>query len=176
MRNRLIPIWCHTLHKMAWVKSIKNSTQYTKEEIDGIEKINKLFFILAEEERSKWEQNLQENLLKIPQGIPESKSSVKNLSPKQKRFREQLEVARDMDLESVVEQYVDLKRSGAYRLVGICPFHNDKTPSFTIFKTDDHFYCFGCQEYGDVIKFIRLVENLTFKQAVKTLYRFSQQN
>ncbi len=79
-------------------------------------------------------------------------------------------------MESVVENYVDLKVSGAYRKVGLCPLHDEKTPSFTIFKTDDHFYCFGCREYGDVIKFIKLVENLNFKQAVKTLWRFSQES
>jgi len=154
--------------------------QYTEEELDELSRIDDEFLSFSRAEEISWRKRLREELPKTPQGwleiFPEAKHLVKPVSRKQKKFREQLEIARDVDLESVVEQYVDLKRSGAYRLVGLCPFHDEKTPSFTIFKNDDHFYCFGCREYGDVIKFIRLVENLTFKQAVKTLWRFSQQN
>ena len=175
-RNRLISIWCRTLYKMAWIKSIKESKLYTKEEIDQIERINKIYFLLLEQERVKWQADLKENLLKIPQGQPAAKHLVKPVSRKQKKFNEQLEIAREVDLESVVEQYVDLRRSGEYRMVGLCPFHSEKTPSFFVYTNDNHFYCFGCQEFGDVIKFIRLVENLTFKQAVNTLYRFSQES
>ena len=161
---------------MAWIKSIKESKLYTKEEIDQIERINKIYFLLLEQERVKWQADLKENLLKIPQGQPAAKHLVKSVSRKQKKFNEQLEIAREVDLESVVEQYVDLRRSGGYRMVGLCPFHREKTPSFFVYTNDNHFYCFGCQEFGDVIKFIRLVENLTFKQSVKTLYRFSQES
>ncbi|MDP4011961.1 MAG: CHC2 zinc finger domain-containing protein [Candidatus Roizmanbacteria bacterium] len=161
---------------MAWIKSIKESKLYTKEEVDQIERINKIYFLLLEQERVKWQADLKENLLKIPQERPEAKHLVKSMSRKQKKFNEQLEIARGVDLESVVEQYVGLRRSSEYRMVGLCPFHSEKTPSFFVYTDDNHYYCFGCCKYGDVIKFIRLVENLTFKQSVRTLYRFSQES
>ena len=88
----------------------------------------------------------------------------------------QLEVAREVNLEEVVGEYVKLRRSGMYRLAGLCPFHSEKTPSFVVYTNDDHYYCFGCHEYGDVITFIRKLEKLTFKQAVRVLYKHSQQH
>lgn len=179
-QNELIKIWKCFSDIPGWLRLLWLTGQYTEEELDGLDRIDDEFLSLSREEEIGWRKQLRKELPKTPQGwleiFPEAKRLVKPMSRKQKKFREQLEIARSVDLTSVVENYVDLKVSGAYRLVGLCPLHDEKTPSFTIFKTDDHFYCFSCREYGDVIKFIRLVENLTFKQAVKTLYRFSQQN
>jgi DNA primase len=179
-QNELIKIWKCFSDIPAWLRLLWLTEQYTEEELDEMGRIDDEFNKLEKEERVEWHKWLRKELPKTPQGwlevFPEAKHLVKPMSRKQKKFREQLEIARGVDLESVVEQYVDLRRSGAYRKVGLCPFHNDKTPSFTIFQTDEHFYCFGCREYGDVIKFIRLVEDLTFKQAVRTLYRFSQES
>ncbi len=72
------------------------------------------------------------------------------------------------DLETVMAPYVDLKRRGK-NLVGLCPFHNEKTPSFTVYPENGSFYCFGCGAGGDVFSFVRLIENLDYIEAVKLL-------
>ena len=72
------------------------------------------------------------------------------------------------DIESVVGGYVRLKRRGK-NLTGLCPFHNEKTPSFTVYPENQSFYCFGCGVGGDVITFIRRAENLDYIEAVKLL-------
>lgn len=72
------------------------------------------------------------------------------------------------DIESVISGYVDLKRRGK-NLVGLCPFHNEKTPSFTVYPETESYYCFGCGAGGEVINFIRNIENLDFTDAVKLL-------
>ncbi len=72
------------------------------------------------------------------------------------------------DLETVMAPYVNLKRRGK-NLVGLCPFHNEKTPSFTVYPENGSFYCFGCGAGGDVFSFVRLIENLDYIEAVKLL-------
>ncbi len=72
------------------------------------------------------------------------------------------------DIEQTISMYVPLKRRGK-NLVGLCPFHNEKTPSFTVYPDSQSFYCFGCGAGGEVIGFIRRAENLDFYEAVKYL-------
>ena len=72
------------------------------------------------------------------------------------------------DIESVVSSYVSLKRRGRYS-VGLCPFHGEKTPSFTLYPDTSSFYCFGCGAAGDAITFIKRIENLDYIDAVKFL-------
>lgn len=72
------------------------------------------------------------------------------------------------EIESVVSSYVNLKRQGSLR-VGLCPFHNEKTPSFTVYTENGSYYCFGCNAGGDVITFIRSIEHLDYLEAVKFL-------
>ena len=72
------------------------------------------------------------------------------------------------DIEDVISTYVTLKRRGA-TLVGLCPFHNEKTPSFTVYPATQSFYCFGCDAGGDAITFLKKIENLDYLDAVKTL-------
>ncbi len=72
------------------------------------------------------------------------------------------------DIVDVVSTYVNLKRSGR-NMVGLCPFHGEKTPSFNVYPNNGSFYCFGCGTGGDVITFIRMIENLDYIDAVKFL-------
>lgn len=72
------------------------------------------------------------------------------------------------DIEDVISTYVTLKRRGA-TLVGLCPFHNEKTPSFTVYPATQSFYCFGCGAGGDAITFVKKIENLDYLDAVKAL-------
>ncbi|SDW37357.1 DNA primase [Tepidimicrobium xylanilyticum] len=71
-----------------------------------------------------------------------------------------------VDLIDVVSKYIQLKKTGS-NYVGLCPFHNEKTPSFTISESKQLFHCFGCGEGGDVISFIMKIENLSFVEAVR---------
>lgn len=72
------------------------------------------------------------------------------------------------EIESAISQYVNLKRRGK-NLVGLCPFHSEKTPSFTVYPENGSFYCFGCGVGGDVITFTGLIENLDYIESVKLL-------
>ena len=76
------------------------------------------------------------------------------------------DLRRRADIESTVSSYVSLKRKGKI-LTGLCPFHNEKTPSFTVYPETQSYYCFGCGNGGDVITFIRNIENLDYMEAVK---------
>ncbi len=72
------------------------------------------------------------------------------------------------DIEQVISSYVQLRRRGK-NLVGLCPFHNEKTPSFTVYPENQSYFCFGCGAGGEAINFIMRAENLDFTEAVKFL-------
>lgn len=72
------------------------------------------------------------------------------------------------DIEHVVSSYITLKRAGS-NLNGHCPFHSEKTPSFTVFPSTQSFYCFGCGAGGDAITFVMRMENLDYISAVRAL-------
>ena len=72
------------------------------------------------------------------------------------------------DIETAISSYVNLKRRGK-NLVGLCPFHSEKTPSFTVYPENGSFYCFGCGVGGDVVTFTGLIENLDYIESVKLL-------
>lgn len=72
------------------------------------------------------------------------------------------------DIERIVSGYVALKKKGRY-LAGLCPFHSEKSPSFYVYPQTQSFYCFGCGAGGDVITFIRRIENLDYMEAVHFL-------
>ena len=72
------------------------------------------------------------------------------------------------DIAEVISSYVNLKKSG-HNLMGLCPFHNEKSPSFSVSPENGFFHCFGCGAGGDVITFIKRIENLDYVEAVKLL-------
>ncbi len=72
------------------------------------------------------------------------------------------------DIESVISPYVALKSKGN-TMVGLCPFHNEKTPSFTVYLDTQSYYCFGCSNGGDCVTFIKNIENLDYGEAVRYL-------
>lgn len=72
------------------------------------------------------------------------------------------------DIDDVISSYVSLKRRGSTSK-GLCPFHNEKTPSFTVYHDTQSFYCFGCGAGGDAVTFIKRIENLDYLDAVKLL-------
>ena len=78
------------------------------------------------------------------------------------------EVKERNDITDVISGYVSLKRSGRISK-GLCPFHSEKTPSFTVYGDTASYYCFGCQSAGDVITFISKMENLDYVESIKFL-------
>ena len=80
------------------------------------------------------------------------------------------EIIRRNDIEQVIGSYVTLKPAGS-NMVGLCPFHSENSPSFTVFGSDDHFYCFGCGVGGDVITFTMKMENVDYPTALEMLAR-----
>lgn len=76
------------------------------------------------------------------------------------------------DIEDVISGYVTLKRAGS-NLVGLCPFHSERSPSFTVFAGTRSFYCFGCGAGGDVISFVMRAENLDYTDALRYLAKRS---
>ena len=82
-------------------------------------------------------------------------------------FVEQLKSS--VDIVNVVGEYVKLRRSGANRYMGLCPFHSEKTPSFTVHVVHQFYKCFSCGAGGDVVKFVQEKEGLSFYEALKSL-------
>jgi DNA primase len=82
-------------------------------------------------------------------------------------FKETLK--QQADIVRIVGDYVRLKKAGAQNFSGLCPFHAEKTPSFSVHATRQFFHCFGCGESGDVFTFIQKVENITFPEAVRLI-------
>jgi DNA primase len=73
-----------------------------------------------------------------------------------------------VDIVDVIESYVPLKRAGA-NLTACCPFHSEKTPSFTVSPSKQFYHCFGCGAHGSAIGFLMEYSGLTFMEAVKDL-------
>src|ERR1700743_1287941 len=82
-------------------------------------------------------------------------------------FKESLK--QQADIVRIVGDYVKLKKAGAQNFSGLCPFHNEKTASFSVHATRQFFHCFGCGGSGDVFSFIQKIENITFPEAVRAV-------
>jgi DNA primase len=80
-----------------------------------------------------------------------------------------------IQIEDIVRQYLPLRASGR-TLVGRCPFHDDRNPSFVVYPATQTFYCFGCQAHGDLLAFLVRMEHLTFPEALRVCRRLSQEH
>jgi DNA primase len=78
-------------------------------------------------------------------------------------------VRQQADIVRIVGDYIQLRKAGAQNYSGLCPFHSEKTPSFSVHATRQFFHCFGCGKSGDVFKFIQEIEKVTFGEAVRLL-------
>ena len=78
-------------------------------------------------------------------------------------------VKQQADIVRIVGDYVKLKKAGAQNFSGLCPFHKEKTPSFSVHATRQFFHCFGCGASGDVFSFVQKVENISFPEALRAL-------
>jgi DNA primase len=73
------------------------------------------------------------------------------------------------DIVRIVGDYVALKKAGAQNYSGLCPFHKEKSPSFSVHATRQFYHCFGCGVSGDVFSFVQKIENITFPEAVRAV-------
>ena len=87
------------------------------------------------------------------------------------RIREEsiAEVRDKAPIDEVVGQYVTLRKAGGSSMKGLCPFHDEKTPSFNVNVPRGTFHCFGCQEGGGVIDFLMKIDGLSFVETVERL-------
>src|SRR5271168_4487700 len=78
-------------------------------------------------------------------------------------------VKQQADIIKIIGDYVRLKKSGAQNYSGLCPFHSEKSPSFSVNATRQFYHCFGCGQSGDVFSFLQKIENLSFPEAVRAV-------
>ena len=78
-------------------------------------------------------------------------------------------VKQQADIVRIIGDYLKLRKSGAQNYTGLCPFHKEKTGSFSVNTTHSYFYCFGCHEKGDVFTFVMKMENVSFPEAVNAV-------
>src|SRR5262245_65174967 len=78
-------------------------------------------------------------------------------------------VKQQADIVRVIGDYVKLKKSGGQNYSGLCPFHNEKTPSLSVHATRQFYHCFGCGASGDVFSFVQKVENISFPESVRVV-------
>jgi len=78
-------------------------------------------------------------------------------------------VKQQADIVKIIGDYVKLRKTGAQNYTGLCPFHKEKTGSFSVNATHGYFYCFGCHEKGDVFTFVMKLENVSFPEAIRTV-------
>jgi DNA primase len=76
-------------------------------------------------------------------------------------------VKQQADIVRIVGEYIKLKKAGASNYSGLCPFHGEKTPSFSVHATRQFYHCFGCGVSGDVFSFVQKIENITFPEAIR---------
>ncbi len=78
-------------------------------------------------------------------------------------------VKQQADIVKIIGDYVRLKKAGAQNWNGLCPFHQEKSPSFSVNAAHSYFYCFGCHEKGDVFTFVMKLDNISFPEAVRAV-------
>jgi DNA primase len=76
-------------------------------------------------------------------------------------------VRQQADIVRIIGDYIQLKKAGAQNFTGLCPFHGEKTPSFSVHATRQFFHCFGCGKSGDVFKFVQEREQISFPEAIR---------
>jgi len=73
------------------------------------------------------------------------------------------------DIVRIIGEYIKLRKTGAQNYTGLCPFHKEKTGSFSVNAVKRYYYCFGCHETGDVLKFVQKMENISFPEALRAV-------
>jgi hypothetical protein len=128
----------------------------------------------------KTDQDFEELLPKamsvsVPVVLPDSETTDSEPSKHGARREEIDRLKREVPIQTVIGADVELRPSGS-TLVGLCPFHEDHRPSFTVFPSQGTFYCFGCRAHGDALTFLQKAEHLSFFQALDVLRQLQSRN
>ena len=124
------------------------------------------FFVRLQRNREDFEKLLAAAMPVPPSPATEKETPRQSANPE---LREQIDrIKADLPIAMVVERYIKLQRLGQ-NLIGLCPFHDDHKPSFTVFPKTKTFHCFACGKHGDAITFLREIEHLSFRQALDRL-------
>ena len=128
------------------------------------------FFVRLSKTRAEFETLMERALPALPEPpSPTRVSDASILRTTDNTQRHRIEcIKRERPIADVVGRYVKLSKFGN-RFTALCPFHEDRTPSFTVFPATGTFHCFGCSKHGDVITFVREIEGLGFGQALDRL-------
>ena len=142
----------------------QNKRDEIKELLRKFETHRDLYFIEA-----FIETFLMEDLLKYENRLMKLKLSLKpELKNSSGVNQEEIEIAQEYPIGKIAEQYLDLEKVGG-KYKALCPFHNEKTPSFHLFTDSNRYYCFGCNESGNVINLTMALFGINFVDAVKML-------
>ena len=132
------------------------------------------FWLRCEGEYYKkwWDENVAKTELEALNMFPEAKEIVdaKYSNKTGGGFTQQeLENAKHKPIVGVVSSFMELRQSTSNRFTGKCPFHNEKTGSFTVYLDTNSYHCFGCNESGDVMDFVQKTQGISLVEAVKQL-------
>jgi DNA primase len=134
------------------------------------------FFVRLARTREDFEKLLEAAMPVPPVPAPVAGDNAFRAQPMDPAVRERIDrIKGEVLIATLVERYLKLQKSGN-TLVGLCPFHQDRNPSFTVFPATGTFYCFSCRKRGDVITFFREIEHLGFRQALEALDSFNPQH
>lgn len=165
---RNLQLWCEQwLAKQRWIEEVEKIIARLPDESGPLSLKGIYQVMLPRVQREQWEcarriRELQEcfDLL----------HGTHTFSPPPKGTVDIAALKERTDIVSVVGQHVRLRKSGA-RYSGRCPFHADKTPSFAVYPKDGRWWCFACNEGGDVITFTQKIRQCTFREALAELQR-----
>lgn len=127
----------------------------------------------------------REDFLKLLESAEPASSTPARTQPNRKPRAQSLDallaqriyrIKTEIPIERVIAEYFDLRPAGVNTLVARCPFHEDRTPSFTVYLKSNTYHCFGCRAHGDVIAFVRAMEGLSFGQALEVLDQLTSHN
>ncbi len=110
-----------------------------------------------------------------PKGCPAAPDALLNRSSAKLTFALAMSdnfaqtVKQQADIVKIIGEYVKLRKTGAQNYTGLCPFHKEKTGSFSVNANHGYFYCFGCHEKGDVFTFVMKLENISFPEAIRVV-------
>jgi len=158
-------------------EKIKEWKQKRNKLVEIIKKKLTLIKYKITDEFSRWfwrewiKVNEGEELLKIDEHIARLKRLLlvaRGWESKERITEEKIQQALRTPIENIAKQYLKLYKSGK-ALVGLCPFHPEKHPSFYIYPETNSCWCYGCNRGGDVINFVRLLFGYSFKEAVQYL-------
>lgn len=178
MNKYLYELWLISSEIPSWLRLLWRMG-FSEKELAELERFDDYFMKKTKKEKYMHDEWLKKNLPKndsdAKTSFPEYQGVIKIQSKHLTDFKEKIDIAKKIDIVEIIGTYVELKKSGD-RYIGLCPFHNEKTPSLTVFVNGNNYHCFGCSAHGSTINFLMDFEGLTFRQTVEVLFTYKLNN